>query len=154
MYCAVNTSINTMLDRSAKVSVTSWEVGDKRSRNASFLFHFTTVATAGSYKSHNATRLEMHVFSVPRPADIWFQLSWQPRQRQLGRCDTVIVRDRTRLLQEGGPLWCVRSAFEVPSVIQHPRTCSFFAGECQVIVAGHVVPLSSFVPDHHHAVLA
>lgn len=34
------------------------------------------------------------------------------------------------------------------------HTCSLFTGECQVIVAGHVVPLSSFMPDHHHAILS
>lgn len=34
------------------------------------------------------------------------------------------------------------------------RTCSLLAGESQVIVAGHVVPLPSLVPDHHHAVLS
>lgn len=33
-------------------------------------------------------------------------------------------------------------------------TCSLLAGEGQVVVAGHVVPLPPLVPDHHHAVLA
>lgn len=37
---------------------------------------------------------------------------------------------------------------------QRLPTCSLFAGECQVIVAGHVVPLPSFMPDHHHAILS
>ncbi len=34
------------------------------------------------------------------------------------------------------------------------RTCPLFAGESQVIVAGHVVPLSALMPNHHHAVLS
>lgn len=32
-------------------------------------------------------------------------------------------------------------------------TGSLFASECQVVVAGHVVPLAILVPYHHHAVL-
>lgn len=32
-------------------------------------------------------------------------------------------------------------------------TGSLFASECQVVVAGHVVPLAVLVPYHHHAVL-
>lgn len=38
--------------------------------------------------------------------------------------------------------------------VQCLPTCSLFTGECQVIVAGHVVPLPSFMPDHHHAILS
>lgn len=34
------------------------------------------------------------------------------------------------------------------------RTCSLFAGEGQVVVARHVVPLAVLVPYHDHAVLA
>lgn len=37
---------------------------------------------------------------------------------------------------------------------QRARTCPFLAGECQVIVAGYVVPLAPLMPDHHHAVLS
>lgn len=33
-------------------------------------------------------------------------------------------------------------------------TCSFLAGEREVIVAGNVVPFAFLVPDHHNAVLA
>lgn len=32
-------------------------------------------------------------------------------------------------------------------------TGSLFASECQVVIAGHVVPLAVLVPYHHHAVL-
>lgn len=34
------------------------------------------------------------------------------------------------------------------------RHCSFLACECEVVVAGHVVPLPSFMPDHYHTVLS
>lgn len=33
-------------------------------------------------------------------------------------------------------------------------TCPLFAGEGQVIVAGHIVPLPPLMPDHHHTVLS
>lgn len=38
----------------------------------------------------------------------------------------------------------------------HPGWCTwaFLAGEWQVVVAGHVVPLAALVPDHHHTVLS
>lgn len=32
--------------------------------------------------------------------------------------------------------------------------CALLAGEGQVIIAWHIVPLTTLVPDHHHAVLA
>lgn len=35
-----------------------------------------------------------------------------------------------------------------------PLTCALFTREGQVVIAGHVVPLSLLVPDHHHAVLS
>ena len=36
---------------------------------------------------------------------------------------------------------------------QAMHTWAFFAGERQVVVAGHVVPLALLMPDHHHTVL-
>lgn len=36
---------------------------------------------------------------------------------------------------------------------QRPLTGTSLACERQVVVAGHVVPLAVFMPDHHHAVL-
>lgn len=39
-----------------------------------------------------------------------------------------------------------------PGAVDVP-TCSFLAGEGQVVVAGYVVPLAALMPDHHHAVL-
>lgn len=33
-------------------------------------------------------------------------------------------------------------------------TCAFLAGEGEMVVAGHVIPLAVLVPDHHHTVLS
>lgn len=42
-----------------------------------------------------------------------------------------------------------------PSLLAGHRvlTCSFLAGEREVIVAGDIVPFALLVPDHHNAVL-
>lgn len=35
-----------------------------------------------------------------------------------------------------------------------PLTCALFTRERQEVIAGDVIPLSLFMPDHHHAVLS
>ena len=43
-------------------------------------------------------------------------------------------------------------ACECVCVCERP-TCALLAGEGEVVVTGHVVPLAVLVPDHHHTVL-
>lgn len=44
------------------------------------------------------------------------------------------------------------------SILHHRRLptchCSLFAGEGQVVVAGHIIPLPPLMPNHHHTVLS
>lgn len=64
----------------------------------------------------------------------------------------------TVITEQGIDLVARLRGSEHASIFQHrglpARHCSLFAGESQVIVAGHVVPLSILMPDHHHTVLS
>lgn len=53
-----------------------------------------------------------------------------------------------------GQLWLTLKYFCGIFKLYFCLTCAFLAGEGEVIITGHIVPLAVLVPDHHHTVLS
>lgn len=53
-----------------------------------------------------------------------------------------------------GQLWLTLKYFCGIFKLYFCLTCAFLAGEGEMVVAGHVIPLAVLVPDHHHTVLS